>query len=88
MGYTSESIYQVYFPDSQRIEIIRDLEFDESYDNGEIETTAVEEPLFSLPKLEPLTNNTFNTPVRDKELPASLVIYSVEGNSDPLSTHS
>ena len=29
MGYTSESIYRVYFPDSRRIETVRDLKFDE-----------------------------------------------------------
>ena len=88
MGYTSESIYRVYFPDSRRIETVRDLEFDESYDNEEMGTTAAEEPLFSFPKLEPLTDNTFNTPVRDEELPAPSVSHSAEDDSDPLSAHS
>ncbi len=71
MGYTSESIYQVYFPDSQQIETVRDLKFDESYNYKEIGTIAVEELFFSFLKLESFTNSTYNTPVREKEeLPA------------------
>lgn len=47
MSYTNKSIYQVYFPNSRRIEIVWDLEFDENYDYKEMRTTAIEEPLFS-----------------------------------------
>ena len=85
MGYTSESIYWVYFPNSWRIETARDLEFDKSYDNEEKGTTAVEEPLFSFLKLELLTDNTFNTLVRDKELPIAPPTPSV---SHPLKDES
>ena len=88
IGFTSESIYWVYFPNSGRIETIRDLEFDESYNNEDMGTTIVEEPLFSFLKLEFFTDNIFNTPVRDKELPIPSVSYSAKDNSDPLSTHS
>ena len=88
MGYTSESIYRVYFPDSRQIETVQDLEFDESYDNEKMGTTAAEEPLFSFPKLEPFTDNTFNTPVRDKELPAPSVSHSAKDDSYLLSAHS
>lgn len=77
MGYTSESIYRVYFPDSRRIETVRDLEFDEGYSHQEIGTTVEEEPLFSFPKLEPFTESTFNTPVREEEPPFN--IAQVEG---------
>lgn len=31
IGYTSKSIYWVYFPNTQQIETVQDLEFDESY---------------------------------------------------------
>lgn len=67
MGYTSESIYQIYFPDSRRIKTVRDLEFDKSYNYQEIGITVEEDPLFFFPKIEPFTNNTFNTPVKEEE---------------------
>ncbi len=67
MGYTSESIYWVYFSNSRRIKTVQDLEFDESYNNEKIGTIAVEEPFFSFSKLEFFTNSTYNTPVREEE---------------------
>ena len=54
-------------------------------------TTAVEKPLFSFPKLEPFTDNTFNIPVKNKELPAAPPTFSVShpagDDSDPFSAH-
>ncbi len=67
MGYTSEIIYRVYFPDSWRIETVQDLEFDKSYSYKEIGITVVEELFFSFHKLESFTNNTYNTPVKKEE---------------------
>lgn len=68
MGYTNESIYQVYFPDSRQIKTIQDLEFDESYDYKEIEKIIVEELIFFFLKLKLLTDSTFKTHVKDKTL--------------------
>ena len=91
MGYNSESIYRVYFPDSRRIETVRDLEFDE-YDSYQA-TQMMEdtEQLFSFPDLEPVTDNTNNLPIREAKplpapLPAPLVIPSaMEDDDEPLS---
>ena len=91
-GYTSESIYQIYFSDSWQIKTVQDLEFDKSYDNKEIGTTVIKEPLFSFSKLKPLTDNTFNILVRDKELPTAPPILSVshhaEDDTDSFSAYS
>ena len=87
-GYTSESIYQVYFSNSRQIKTIQDLDFDESYDNKEIKITIVEEPFFSFLKLELFTDNTFNAFVRDKELPVPLIFHPAEDNSDLFLAHS
>ena len=87
MGYTSENIYRVYFSESRRIETVQDLKFDKSYDNEKMKIIAVEKPLFSFSKLELLTDNTFNTPVKDKELPTLSVSHSAEDDSDPLSAY-
>lgn len=82
MGYTSESIYLVYFSNSQHIDTIQDLEFDKSYDYEEIGITAKEVLLFSFSKLKPLTDSIFNTPVRDKELFATPLIFSASHSSE------
>ena len=86
MGYISKSIYWIYFSDSRQIETVRDLELDKSYNNEEMGITATEKPLFFF-KLEPLTDNTFNTLVRDKKLLISSVSHFVENDSDLFSAH-
>lgn len=73
MGYTSESIYWVYFPNSRRIKSIQDLEFDEDNSFQEMETSIAKEPFFSFSKLEPFIDNTFNTPVRKEKLLLALL---------------
>ena len=46
-------------------------------------TTMVEERLFSFPKLKFLTDNIFNTSVRDKKLVAFSIFYSTKDDSYP-----
>lgn len=78
MGYTNKSIYQVYFSDSRQIETVQDLDFDESYSYEEIKAIVEEKPLFFFSKLEPFTNSTFNTPIREEEkLPAASTTPSI-----------
>lgn len=52
MSYTSKNTYWVYFPDSQQIKTIQDLEFDESYSYQEMGIKVKKEPLFSFSKLK------------------------------------
>ena len=78
ISYTSKSIYRVYFLDSRWIKTVRDLEFDEDYSYKKIGTTVEEELLFSFPKLEPFTDNTFDILVRkEKELSTASTTPSV-----------
>lgn len=91
MDYIGESIYQIYFFNNQRIDIIQNLEFNESYDYKEITIIVEKELLFSFPNLELLSDSTFNTLIRDKELTATssitLAVHFTENNSDPFSTY-
>ena len=65
MGYNSESIYRVYFPDSLRIETVRDLEFDEYDSYQAMQMMEDTEQLFSFPDLEPVSDKTNALPIRE-----------------------
>ena len=77
MGYTSDSIYRVYFPHSRQIEIIQNLEFDKSYDNEKMSITEVEKLFFFFSNLELFINNTFTIPINNKKLFAFSVTYFI-----------
>ena len=47
MDHINENIYQIYFFNSQQIETIQDLEFDESYNYKEIGIIVVKKSFFS-----------------------------------------
>lgn len=86
MIYTSESIYWVYFSNSQWIKTIWDLRFDESYTYKEMGLIVVEKSLFYFLKLELLIDSIFNTFVRDNKLFTTSLIpwtsHLIKDNSD------
>lgn len=91
IGYNSENIYRIYFPNSWQIEIVQDLEFNESLKYEETRTTTEGEPLFSFFKLELFFDDTFNTLVKDEELstasPTPSTLHFVEGDADLFCGH-
>ncbi len=86
MGYTSKSIYWIYFPNGWQIKIIQDWEFDKSYSYEEIKITAVKNPFFSFHKLEPFINSTYITPIKKEQkllaVPSTLFITHLEVKDD------
>lgn len=76
MGYTNENIYQVYCHDNWWIKTVRDPKFDKIYKYEEMRTITKDKQFFSIFKLGPPSDNTFNILVKDKILPTSSPIFS------------